>query len=162
MVLRRLLLSGSASAVLLLGGGGFRELGPKNQLRLVKMFDAPRDALKAAITRCVDAMVVEHDPDPAALNQKAGDTRVLFFRLSTRGGPTVIAQSAHPRLCTAERECPLWVFQRTGGEWAQLLDTEGRAFRVLPTRTNRYRDIAVLRGSATRIFRFNGTSYREH
>ena len=117
MVLPRLLLASSASAALALGGGGFRELGPKDQLRLVKMFDAPRDALK-----------------------------------------TAIAQSAHPRLCTAERECPLWVFQRARGEWAELLDTEGRAFRVLPTHTNRYRDIAVLGGSAARIFRFNGTS----
>ena len=64
------LLSGSASALLAFGASGFRELGSKDRLRRVKMFDAPRDALKAAIARRLTGLPIDDNLDPGDLVAK--------------------------------------------------------------------------------------------
>lgn len=149
-----LLLAASASAL----DDGFVRLASQGPLRARSMFDAPREALRVAIARHMVSVLGDDAPSGEALRADSANTRVAFPKLTRRRGPTAVALSVNPKLCKG-RDCALWIYHREAGEWAQLLDTRGYAFRVLETRSNTYLDVEILSETGVQHFRFDGSRY---
>jgi len=122
------------------------QIVPNQPLSDASLSEPEKAALAAAIAKEIshqdDTRGPQKEPKEAAL-----ETRVLITDLNRDGRPEIIAQGEVG--CSADGNCPLWVFRKVTGTYKLLLDGVGQTFTLQQSYTNGFRDIVVaMHGSA--------------
>jgi hypothetical protein len=140
-----------------------QELTGKQALRRAPVTKAERAAMVTVIAERLRAYM-----DNAASEQDlaniALDVRVKMVDLNGDGVPEVIIQGP-PAACSPTGNCPIWVLQKTGGNYRVILQADTiQSFTVERNRTNGFNDIVVAsHGSATdgglTVFRYQNAEF---
>lgn len=77
----------------------------------------------------------------AQLKQKALDTRIALIDLNGDGIPEVVAQATIA--CSADGNCPFWIFRKSKHGYDVILKGEASTFAVQASSTNGFRDIVL-------------------
>jgi hypothetical protein len=136
---------------------------PDQLLRDAHLKESDKGALATAIANEIrrqdDTRGPQKEPREAAL-----ETPVLVTDLSHDGRPDIIARAQVG--CSADGNCPLWVFRKINGAYKLLLDGVGQTFTLQQTYTNGFRDIVIaMHGSAfdsmLTLYRYQNGSYHD-
>jgi len=99
--------------------------------------------------------------------QRASQTLVKFIDLNGDGVPEVIAKTVGDA-CSPTGNCSVYVFQKIGTKYREILEGDAQNIRIQKTRTNGYLDVVVgMHGSATEqglfVYQFSkGQYWRTH
>jgi hypothetical protein len=123
-----------------------RELKGDQSLRNANLTEHDRTAIAEAIADEIRPMmediVVKSEIKPEAeLKKKALDTRIALIDLNGDGIPEVIAQGMAG--CSADGNCPFWIFRKSKHGYAVILEGDAQTFTVQASSTNGFRDLVL-------------------
>lgn len=123
-----------------------RELKADQSLRNANLAKRDRTAIAEAITDEIrpmmeDPVVKSEIESEAELRKKALDTRIALIDLNGDDIPEVIAQGMVG--CSADGNCPFWVFRKSKHGYDVILEGDAQTFTVQASSTNGYRDLVL-------------------
>lgn len=123
-----------------------RELKGDQSLRNANLAKHDRTAIAEAITDEIrpmmeDPVVKSEIESGADLRKKALDTRIALIDLNGDGIPEVIAQGMVA--CSADGNCPFWVFRKSKHGYDVILEGDAQTFTVQASSTNGFRDLVL-------------------
>jgi hypothetical protein len=116
----------------------------------------------------VDAATSRYSvPNPRGDKQRevVMSTRVGLIELARNARVQILARGPNP-FCGATGNCPIWIFDRQGGQLRPLLEALAAGVIVLETSSKGFHDIAVVQNYSAfdeqyRDFRWNGSEYKQ-
>lgn len=123
-----------------------RELRADQSVRNASLAGQDSKAIARAIEDEIRPMMADIEvkseiESEAQLKKKALDTRIASIDLNGDGIPEVVAQATVA--CSADGNCPFWVFWKSKHGYDVILKGEASTFAVQASSTNGFRDIVL-------------------